>query len=558
MKIILTIITLFNLTSFRTINVTWLLVITCIGVISCTPRNQEQQIPPPSQTLRITIGASPHTLDPQRVAGLPGYKVLAALCEPLLTMDYTTFEIEPGVAERWEQSQDGLTYQFYIREQAQWSNGDRLVAYDFVSAFQRIFSPKLGNQYATEYFAIKNSEAFYSGKLSDFTQVGVHALSDTILQISLEHLDPLFLKRLTNLTAAPVHRQGISQFGALDDPLNPWADRETFIGNGPFSLVDWQLNKKIVVVKNPYYWDSATIHLQAIEYNLADSEAAEERLFRTGKVDLVYGGRVPAERAAHYREDNPQELVSQLMYGTYYYFFNTQKKPFDNPKVRRALSLSIDRRLLIDATLKNGEKSALALSVGTQQYSPPQQPDYNPEMARRLLAEAGFPNGKGFREFSILFNSLDSHRKIAVVIQQMWAKELNLQVKLESQEWKVFLDSRQSLDYDVARSGSYSLIGDPADLIGSLVTGHGMNDAGWSNVNFDNLLLKAEQEVDEQKRLKFIYEAEKIMLAESPIIPLFYYKNSYLISPRVRGFEFNMLGLPNYRGVYLDKSTSGH
>lgn len=524
--------------------------------VGCSTNDKEETAEGAStQRLKMTIGASPETLDPHRLTGVPGFKVLAALSEPLLTMDYNTFEVEPGVAERWQQSEDGLVYQFFLREQARWSNGDPLTATDFVYAFKRILSPRLGNQYVTDYFAIKNAEAYYKGELEDFSKVGVTALTDHILQVTLSRFDPLFIKRVAHTGTSPVHWKSIVEHGEIDDPANPWTEPGKYITNGPFVLREWRLNKHIVVEKNPHYWDSSSIMLDAIEFNLADTESAEERLFRSGQIDLMFSNRVPVEKVARYRKESPEMLFTETLYGTYFYLFNTQKKPFDNPKVRMALSMAVDRQLLIDNILKNNEQEALALSPPTPRYSSPGQPGFDPERARKLLAEAGYPEGEGFPEFGLVYNTSDAHRKIAVAIQQMWAKELNLAVQLENQEWKVFLDNRQQLNYDVARAGSLSTFGDPLDLLTSLTTGHGMNDSGWSNAEFDALIKQAEAEVDNERRMDIMAQAEALMLEHSPIMPLFYYNSSYLKYPRVKGFEFNRGDIPDFKGVHLEVAS---
>lgn len=522
----------------------------------CSTNDKENADSNPSrQMLKMTIGASPETLDPHRLTGVPGHKVLAALSEPLLVMDYNSFEVEPGVAERWQQSEDGLVYQFFLREQARWSNGDPVTATDFVYAFKRILSPRLGNQYVTDYFAIKNAEAYYKGELEDFAKVGVTALTDHILQITLSRYDPLFLKRVAQRNTSPVHWKSILEYGDIDDPANPWTDPGKYISNGPFILTDWQLNKEIVAEKNPHYWDASSILLDMIEFNLADTESVEERLFRSGQIDLAFSGRIPVEKIARYRKESPELLFTKTIYGTYFYLFNTQKAPFDNHKVRMALSMAVDRQLLIDTILKNDEQVALALSPPTPRYVAPSQPGFNPARARELLAEAGYADGKGLPQFGLIYNTSDAHRKIAVAIQQMWAKELNLSVQLENQEWKVFLDNRQQLNYDVARAGSLSTFGDPLDLLTSLTTGHGMNDSGWSNREFDALIRQAENEVDEERRMQIMAQAEALMLDQAPVMPLFYYNTSYLKYPRVKGFEFNRGDLPDFKGVYLEVAS---
>ncbi len=525
-------------------------------MFSCSSKPESTTAAPAQQILTMSVGPSPQSLDPHQITDSVGFKILSALMEPLLTLDLNRFVIEPGVAERWSVSDDGKVFQFFLRENAKWSNGDAVTSTDFVFAFQRILSPRLGNQFATDFFAIRNAEAFYKGEIRDFSQVGVTAVSENVLQINLAKVDPVFLKRIANVTVAPIHWRSIEQYGDLDDPANPWTDPGKYIGNGPFSLKTWQINKKIEVVRNPHYWDANAIKLDGIVFQMVENEAAEERMYRTGMIDIAMSGRIPVERAEYYRVEKPSEILSQTLYGTYYYLFNTKKPPFTDARVRKALSLCVDRQLIIDSMLKNSEEPAYSLSLNVGGFHPPQMARYNPQLAKTLLAEAGFPDGKGFPEFTLMYNTSDFHRKVAVAIQQMWQQDLNIKVRLENQEWKVFLDTRANLAFDVARSGSFSTIGDPLDLLGMLKSDHGTNDTGWENAKFDDLISRAQQEVKQVKRFELLSAAEQFVVDDVPILPIFYYKLTYLVSPKVKGFDTNMADIPNFKGVYLDTTGS--
>lgn len=530
----------------------WLLLVLYLGLSACSSSPDQNADDSQKQVLKLTIGASPQTLDPHQVTEIAGYKVLAALSEPLLLMDYNSFTVYPGVAEKWEVLNEGLRYRFHLRDDARWSNGEQIVAADFVFSFQRILSPKLGNQYATDYFAIEGSQSYFSGETKDFMSVGVKSISDHVLEFTLTKIDPLFLKRLASVNTAPVNSKIVRSLGALDDPSNPWVHAGNFVGNGPFILTSWQLNKKIEVIKNPYYWDADAIKLDGIEFNLADTESVEERLFRTHKIHLAYGGRVAVDKLEVYRREQPDLLVSYPSYATYYYLFNTQKPPFDNVNVRKAFALAIDRQLLIQSITKNSEKPALSLSPSSESYQPPEMPPYNPQLAQDYLSKAGYPEGAGFPPVKLLYNSAESHRKIAVAIQQMWKGVLNVDVELANLEWKVFLNERHNLQFDIARAGQASALGDPADFLGSFVSNHGMNDTGWGNSEFDRLLMQSSTTVNETERLQLLRQGEALLLDDMPLMPLFYYTNSYLVSPQVKGFQFNLVGLPDFRGVYLD------
>ncbi len=525
----------------------------CSSLLCCSPSDTDHSggIAGDGQVLRMTIGGSPQTIDPHQVTGSPGLNVISALSENLLTLDYHSLELHPGVAESWQVMDDGLRYRFKLRQDAKWSNGEPVTASDFVYSWRRMLAPSLGNQYATDYYFVKNAEALHSGELKDLSTFGVVAISDYILEFQLEHRDPLFLRRLTQGQTAPVHKATVEKYGAYDDPSNPWIRSGNHVGNGAFMLVNWELNKEIAVRRNPNYWDRKNVLLSAILFNPAETESAEERLFRSGKVLLTFGKRIPVEKIASYQKQRPEQLFSQVDYATYYYLFNTQKPPFDDLNVRRAFTYSVDREMIVKHITKNNELVANALSPPSKSYSPPQTPSFDPVKAREYLQKAGYPNGEGFPKITLMYNTTDTHRKIAIAIQQMWKKELNVEVVLENQEWKVFLDSRNKGLYDISRSGSLSSIADPVDFLSMHVSGHGMNDSGWSSKSYDTLIGLSNKTTQEDKRLKLLYSAEQILLDELPILPLFYYASTYLKSPSVVGFAFNALGQPNYKGVYI-------
>lgn len=528
------------------------LLIPFIVLLGCSNKSDTVDNAKSAQILRISIGAFPGNIDPHQVTDLPGVKVVAALMESLLVTDYQTFTQHPAVAESWEELEDGTLYRFTLRDNAKWSNGETITANDFVYAWQRILSPGLGNQYALDYYAIKNAAAFHKGEIKDFAEVGVKALSDRLLEFRLERRDPLFLKRVADARTAPVHKATVEKFGALDDPNNPWIRAGNYVGNGPFILRRWELNQIIEVEKNPHYWDAEKILLQEILFNPAESESIEERLFRSGQIDIAFGSRIPVDKIARYKSEMPEVFFSQPAYATYFYLFNTQKPPFDNVDVRRAFSYAIDKNLITQRISKNGEAVANALSPISEAYKPPQMQEYNPELARQHLAKAGFPNGAGFPRVTLSYNTAEIHQALAVAIQQMWKKELNVDVVLENQEWKVFLDFRQNLQHDIARAGSSSSFADPVDFLDSLRTGHGLNDTGWSNREFDELVESSNFAATQQERYELLYKAEQILLDQLPLIPIFYYNYSFLKAPKVKGFEFNMVNYPVYKGVYLD------
>lgn len=524
-----------------------------LALTSCSPSEEIRN--PNEHALHISIGASPQSIDPHVVTGEPGMKVLGALSERLLNINATTYDVEPALATHWKISDDGLHYTFHLRQDARWSNGAAVTARDFQYAWRRALLPAIGWQYATDNYAIKGAEDYHSGKSTDFSSVGVKATDDFTLEFILSAPDPLLLKKLAQEITSPVNQETLEKHGPIDDVSNRWTDADKLVTNGPFRLSKWEINKVLVVERNPYYWDAKNVKLDKIYFYPIENEASEERAFRSGQIQVAYGGRIPAEKIATYQRKAPEKLKLVKTYATYFYHFNTTKAPFDNPVVRKALTLAIDRVAIVKNVTKAGEKPASSLSILTPTYNPDFNNEiYNPEKARQLLADAGFPDGEGFPTFTLIYNTAEAHRKVALSIQQMWKKELGINTLLENQEWKIFLDTRQEHNFDIARAGSSSKLADPQDFLTSLTTGHGMNDAGWSNLEYDKLILAASAKTDTQERFKTLAEAEKILLDQYPILPIYHYSDSYLIDPSVKGLTFNAIEVINYKDIYIEKA----
>ena len=520
-----------------------------LGVVGCSKPTVITE-----NELHISVGSAPQSLDPHIATGSPEFKIIDALSDSLLRINLVSYDVEPLGALSWEESADGLRYTFQLREDARWSNGEQVTAHDYVYAWQRAMLPTIGWQYATDYYYIVNAEAYHKGDIADFSQVGVRALSDFVLEFTLSRPSPLFLKNIAHENKAPILQATLEKTGTIDDPSNRWTDAGTYISNGPFRLVTWDINKTIVLEKNPFYWNAKNIKLDKIYFHPIESEADAERSFRAGQIHIDHSGRIPTDKIATYQVENPDVLKIVNAYGTYFYLFNVTQPPFDNVDVRKAMSMVIDREAIVKYITKMGEEVAYRLAPPDPSYTSQVIPiETNLEKAKQLLARAGFPNGEGFPTATVIYNTTDVHRKIALALQQMWKKELGINVELQNQEWKVFLDSRQHLNFSISRGGSLSSLADPEDFLISYTTGHGMNDTGWSNKEYDTLLLKAQSETKKEKRFSILAQAENLLLNELPIVPMFYYSQSYLVAKSVKGFLPNSLDRINYDDLYIEK-----
>lgn len=523
-----------------------LLLTGCSGGESNVEKGNREKI------LHFGNGTEPQELDPHIVTGIPEHNIIAALLEGLVAKDPESLEPVPAVAESWEISEDGKTYRFHIRENARWSNGDPLTAEDFVWSWWRALQPALGNQYAYMLFPVVNAEPFANGELTDFSKVGVKALNKHLLEVRLNNPTPYFLQLLDHYSTYPVHRHTIEKFGEPGERGTRWTRAGNYVGNGGFILDTWQLNKVIKVRKNPFYWDADTVKLNGIDFRPIENVSTEERMFRAGQLHITQ--TVPIDKVSWYRKHNPDVLQIAPYLGTYYYRFNVNNPHLKDSRVRRALNLAVDRQALVDNITKGGEIPAYAFTPpDTMGYTAKSNLKYDPEEARRLLTEAGYPNGEGFPKIEVLYNTSEGHQKIAVALQQMWKKNLNIEISLNNQDWKVFLNSVNLGEYSIARAGWIGDYVDPNTFLDMWVTGGGNNQTGWSNARYDKLILKlAPAAKNQRERYQYFQEAESILLNELPIIPLYIYTSKSLIQPSVHGIYGNLLDYISYKHVWLE------
>ena len=498
----------------------------------------------------------PQSLDPHIATGVPEHKIITALMEGLVLKDSTTLEPIPGVAESWDISDDGLVYTFYLRENARWSNGDPLVADDFIWSWWRALQPALGNLYAYMYFPILNAQPYYEGKLQDFADVGLKALDQHTVEITLENPTPYFLQLLDHYSLFPVHRPTVEKFGSADERGTRWTFEGNLVGNGAFQLEQWKINRYVSVAKNPHYWDVENVKLNQVYFYPTENITTEERMFRAGQLHYTY--EVPVDKISVYREKQSDELQISPYLGSYFYRFNTRVEHLRDKRVRRALAMAVDRQKIADQILKAGQVPAYAITPpNTMGYYPQSDLRFDPEQARALLAEAGYQNGEGFPKTEILYNTQEEHRKVAVAIQQMWKEVLNIDVVLLNQEWKVYLDSVINGDSGIARGAWIGGYVDPNNFLDMWLCGGGNNRTGWCNPNYDRMILEqAPKAKTHSERLAIFTAAEKLLLEDMPVLPLYIYVSKHLVSPAIQNFPKNILKQPSFKDIYLQAPTA--
>lgn len=506
------------------------------------------------QVLHFGNGDEPQELDPHVVTGIPEWHIIMALFEGLVSKHPADLSIQPGVAESWDISEDRRTYTFHLRADARWSNGDPVTAGDFAYSWRRALTPGLGNPYAYMLYYIRNAEAFVQGKV-DFAEVGVRVLDDRTLQVELVSATPFFLQLLDHHSYYPVNPRVIEHFGAIDERGTRWTRPGNFVGNGAFTLKQWILNRIVVVEKNPAYWDAGRVRLNQVHFYPVPNTSTEERMFRAGQLHIT--DRVPADKIAVYRQNDPASLHITPYLGIYFYRFNTSVWPLGDVRVRKALAMCIDREAIVGHITKGGQLPAYTLTPpDTAGYTSHARVPYDPVAARALLAEAGFPDGRGFPRLELMFNTDEGHRKIATAIQEMWKKALNVEIAIANQDWKVYMDRETNRHYQMSRAAWIGDYVDPTTFLDMFMTGGGNNRTGWSNARYDELLLQAARTAEQSERYALLAAAEKILMDEVPIIPIYVYTQVRLISPDLRGWEHNILDQHPYKYLWLD--DSGH
>lgn len=509
----------------------------------------------PEQVLNWNLGADPKTLDPQLNSASDGGYVINNIFEGL--MREVNGELQPAAAERYEVSEDGLTYTFYIREDAKWSDGEPLTAQDFEYAWKRALDPETASEYAFQMYYIKNGQEYFNGEASR-DDVAVKAIDEKTLEVTLVAPTPYFLSLTSFYTYMPVRQDAVEQ-----DPEGWAKNPEIAISNGPFKLAEYTTGDKIILEKNEYYWNADSVKLDKIVATMIVDESTILTAYESGDlhaIDTMPNQEIPRLIA----EDPTFKIFPQI--GTYYYVFNVDKEPTNDPKVRRALALAIDRKAIVEQVTKAGQEPAtgfvpgvLTLSDGTSFREAAGDYGINPnganvEEAQKLLAEAGYPNGEGFPTIEVLYNTSEGHKAIAEAIQEMWKQNLGIDVTLTNQEWAVFQDTRHSGNFNIARSGWIGDYNDPMTMLDLWTSYSGNNDAQWrwkeyghdnnlnpENEEFDKLIEEAKTTTGEE-RDQAMLEAEKIMMDEMITLPIYYYTDPVMVKENVVGWEKTVLG----------------
>jgi oligopeptide transport system substrate-binding protein len=505
--------------------------------------------PPAGDVFTFNNGAEPETIDPGTLAGQPDGRVARILFEGLTTPDPRTMEPRPGLAYRWEISPDGLTYTFHLRPGLLWSDGSPLTARDFLWSWTRVLKPETAARNAGLLFPIANAQVFNQGRLTDETKLGLAATDDSTFVVRLGSPTPYFLFLTQYTTFLPVPRRAIERYG------NRWTSLGNLVGNGPFLLARWRQGDRFEFTRNPLYWDARSVRLDRVVALSVEDVNTCTNLYKAGVVDWNPSGYLPSQFIPYMRafgdfRDHPYQ-------GVYFFSINVTRKPFDDPWVRRALAYALDREAIARDLLKGArDPSGNFTPLGYPGYVSPPGQAYDPERARACLAKAGYPGGRDFPRFSILFNTSEDNRRIAEAVQSMWKRTLGIDVQLANEEWGSYLQDASSLHYDVARRSWIGDYLDPNSFLACFRSSDGNNRTGFADRRYDALLDQAAVELDPARRMTLLARAESELLGQAPLIPVYRYRTSELLKPYVRGLYPTPLDTHPLKYVWIDHEGS--
>ncbi|MBT8142946.1 MAG: peptide ABC transporter substrate-binding protein [Gammaproteobacteria bacterium] len=495
-------------------------------------------------------GSEPDTLDPHRSEETSASEILRDVYEGLTTEDIDS-NIVPGQAERWDITEDGKTYTFYLRENAKWSNGDPVVAQDFVAGMQRTVDPATISSYAQILDMIVNAKAVREGDLPK-EALAVKAVSDKVLEVKLNAPTPYFLGLLNHSSTYPIHRASWAEYG------DKFAKAGNMISNGAYTLDEWIVASHIKLVRNPHYYDNDNVQIDTVYHYPTEDISAELKRYRAGELDFT--DQIPNNQFRFVNENLKDEFYVDPYLSTYYYVFDNTQAPFNDKRLRQALSMAIDRETIVEKVTGVGEIAAYG-------FVPPPVANYRAYKyawadwprekqiaeAQRLYAEAGYSKDNPLVT-EIRYNTSENHKKVAVAISAMWKQVLGADIKLLNEEWKVFLQSRKNKDkWDIVRYGWVGDYNDAFTYAEIMHSTHGQNDSGFSNPEYDRLVEAAAVEGDLQKRADMLAEAEKIMLNDYPLMPIYFYVTKHLVKPHVKGFKSTIMDHNYSRHYRIEK-----
>ena len=530
-------------------------VLVAVGLFSMVIPALAAQVPPGTalaekQELVRNNGSEPSSLDPHKVESDVENNIISDLFEGLVSVS-PTGEIEPRLADKWE-NKDNTVWTFHLRPGVTWSDGTAIAAQDIVWSWQRLVSPLTASPYASYpgNMHIVNGAEIAQGKKAPET-LGVKAVDDATLEVTLTQPNAAFLAMLAHPSLVPLDKMMISRYG------DKWTKPEHIVTRGPYKLSQWVVNERIVAERNPRYWDNAHTVINKVTYLPISSETADVNRYKAGEIDIVY--TVPINQFAQLKKTMGDQLDVSPQLATYYYEFNTTRPPFNDPRVRRALNMALDKDIIAEKVLGQGQRPAWLISqpdIGGVNLHNPEYASWPREKriaeAKKLLSEAGY-NETHPLVFNLLYNTSESHQRIAIAASSMWKKNLGVEAKLQNQEWKTMLDAMHTHNFDAVRYAWIADYDDAATFLNNFRTGDSENTSQYSNPAYDEALRNAAKASDTTARGKFYQQAEDLLGQDVPAIPVYHYVRTHLVKPWVGGFTPDKLGYYYTKDMYIKK-----
>ena len=502
------------------------------------------------QELVRNNGSEPASLDPHKVESDVEFNIISDVFDGLVSVS-PAGEIQPRLAEKWE-NKDNKVWTFHLRPGITWSDGTAITAEDIVWSWQRLVDPKTASPYASYpgSMLIVNGTEIAEGKKAPDT-LGVKAINDTTLEVTLSQPNAAFLAMLAHPSLVPIDKVLVGRFG------DKWTKPEHIVSSGAYKLSSWVVNERIVAERNPRYWDNAHTVINRVTYLPVSSEAADVNRYKAGEIDIVY--TVPVNQFAQLKKTLGSQLDVSPQLATYYYEFNTARPPFNDARVRKALNMALDKDIIADKVMGQGQRPAWLISQPDIGGVKLQNPDYASwprdkriAEAKKLLEEAGY-NASHPLSFNLLYNTSETHQRIAIAASSMWKKNLGVEAKLQNQEWKTMLDTMHTHNFDAVRYAWIADYDDASTFLNNFRTGDSQNTTQYSNPEYDQALVNAAKSKTAQERGKFYQQAEDLLGRDVPAIPVYHYVRTHLVKPWVGGFTPDKLGYYYTKDMYIKK-----
>ncbi|WP_371328487.1 ABC transporter substrate-binding protein [Pantoea sp. 1.19] len=522
-------------------------------LLSLSPTLFAAEVPPGTrlaaqQEIVRGNGAEPSTLDPQKVETNDASNIIVDLFDGLVQLDRAG-KPQPGLAASWD-NRDNRVWTFHLRPNLQWSDGTPLTAHDVVFSWRRLADPKTGSPYASfvNYAHLEHAQAVIDGQLP-VEKLGVTALDDSTVQVTLSQPVGYFLQFVAHTSLFPVSEKHVRQYG------DSWTRPGKMVSSGAYSLDDWVVNEKIVLTRNPRYWNNDKTVIERVSFLPIADAAAEVNRFRSGEIGIT--SVIPAEQYAQMQQQHPDEVVNSPVQAVFYYQFNTEKAPFNDVRVRQALNLAIDKNIIAQKVTAKGQLPAdavLPLTMGEIHLRPPawaaESQDARTARAKALLAEAGFTAAHPLR-FTLLYNIAGDNQRIAIAVASMWKKTLGAQVKLQNQEWKTMVDVMHSGQFDVVRYTWGADYDEPSSFLNTFRTGDSQNLSRYRSQAFDEAVAEAGKAATPAGAQAWYQKASDIIGNDMPVIPIVYSMRNQLVRSDIGGFWSSPMGLYFTRDLYV-------